>query len=119
MLSMQHPSQGSYVATYNTCREACSFPDLVTWENKLLNQKLIERFKVFMAVTILIMFFWVKSTCGLVGRSQRFEDTFCLHLKSQSDKPGLRGTMYIKWQWGKSEGKGQSEQMRQTLGQTN
>jgi hypothetical protein len=30
------------------------------------------RFKFFMAVVILLMFFWVKSPCGLVGGSQRF-----------------------------------------------
>jgi hypothetical protein len=39
-----------------------------------------ERFKIFMTVMILIMLFWVKSLCGLVGRSQEFGEVYCLHL---------------------------------------
>jgi hypothetical protein len=39
------------------------------------------RFKVFMEVTILIMFFWVKLLCGLIGRSQRFGEASCLNLQ--------------------------------------
>jgi hypothetical protein len=30
------------------------------------------RLKVFTAITILIIFFWIKSPCGLVDKSQRF-----------------------------------------------
>jgi hypothetical protein len=39
------------------------------------------RSKVFAAVAILMMFFWVKSACGLVGRSQRFGEARCVHLQ--------------------------------------
>jgi hypothetical protein len=38
------------------------------------------RFKVLMAVMILVMFFWVKVPCGLVSRSQCFREVGCLHL---------------------------------------
>jgi hypothetical protein len=32
-----------------------------------------------MAVTVLMMFFWVKSPLGLVGRNQHFGKACCLH----------------------------------------
>jgi hypothetical protein len=32
---------------------------------------------------LLIIFFWVKSPCGLVGRNQHFEEVCCLHLQGQ------------------------------------
>jgi hypothetical protein len=38
-------------------------------------------FKIFRAVTILIVFFWVESPRGLVGRSQRFGEACCLSLQ--------------------------------------
>jgi hypothetical protein len=41
-------------------------------------------FKVLKTVTIPIMFFWVKSPCKLIGRSQRFGKRF-IHLQGQSD----------------------------------
>jgi hypothetical protein len=34
----------------------------------------IEKFKIFTAVNILIVFFWVESPTGLVDRSRRFGD---------------------------------------------
>jgi hypothetical protein len=37
-------------------------------------------------------FFWVRPTCRLVGRSQRFREACCLHLLVWNDKLGLRGT---------------------------
>jgi hypothetical protein len=37
-----------------------------------LNFYILVRFKIFKVVTILTMFFWVKSPCEVVGRSQRF-----------------------------------------------
>jgi hypothetical protein len=43
------------------------------------------RFNVFAAVTIL-MLFWVKVPCGLVGRSRRFGEAYCLHLQRSSNK---------------------------------
>jgi hypothetical protein len=33
-------------------------------------------------VRFMIMFFWVLSPCRLVSRSQRFGETYCLHLQS-------------------------------------
>jgi hypothetical protein len=42
--------------------------------------KFVE-FKVFMVITILIMFFWVKTPCGLVGRSHCFGEVCFLHLQ--------------------------------------
>jgi hypothetical protein len=45
------------------------------------------RFKVLTAVTILIMFFWVKAPRGLVGRTERFEEASSLHLQDWSDEP--------------------------------
>jgi hypothetical protein len=39
------------------------------------------RFKDFMTVTTLIMFFWVKSPCGLVGASQCCWEACCLHFQ--------------------------------------
>jgi hypothetical protein len=44
--------------------------------NKLLDfQCVLIRF-------LLIMFFWVWAPCGLAGRSQRFGETYCLHLQT-------------------------------------
>jgi hypothetical protein len=42
---------------------------------------MVFRFKVLMAVMILIIFFWVKLLCGLVSRSQHFGEACCLHLQ--------------------------------------
>jgi hypothetical protein len=39
------------------------------------------RFKVFTVVTILNMFFWVKTPCELAARGQRFGKACCLHLQ--------------------------------------
>jgi hypothetical protein len=39
------------------------------------------RFKIFMAVTTLLVFFKVNAQCGLVGRSKFFEEACCLHLE--------------------------------------
>jgi ribose 5-phosphate isomerase len=33
------------------------------------NKSVTALFKIFMAVTVLMIFFWVKSLCGLIGRS--------------------------------------------------
>jgi hypothetical protein len=41
----------------------------------------LVRFELFMAVMILMMmFYWVKAPCGLVGRSQCFREACCPHL---------------------------------------
>jgi hypothetical protein len=48
-------------------------------------------FKIFMAVTFLVMFFGVKSPWGLVGRSQHFKKACCLHLQDCSDEMALEG----------------------------
>jgi hypothetical protein len=42
------------------------------------------RFEVFTAVKMLMLFFWVITSCGLVGRYQRFGGTYCLHLQAVS-----------------------------------
>jgi hypothetical protein len=42
--------------------------------NKPQIKRICVRFEIYTAVTILIMFFWVKSPCGFVGRSRRFGD---------------------------------------------
>jgi hypothetical protein len=44
----------------------------------------VVRFKIFTAVTILVVFFRVKSPCGWVGRNQRFVEACCLHLQDWS-----------------------------------
>jgi hypothetical protein len=46
-------------------------------------RKILEylRFKFFTSVTILNMFVSVKAPCGLVDRSQRFGEAYCLHLQ--------------------------------------
>jgi hypothetical protein len=43
------------------------------------------RIKVLTAVAILMMFFWVKSPRGLIGRNQRFGEACFLHLQGRSD----------------------------------
>jgi hypothetical protein len=37
------------------------------------------RFEVVMAVKMLFLFFWVVTSCGLIGRYQHFRETYCLH----------------------------------------
>jgi hypothetical protein len=39
------------------------------------------RFEVSTAVRRMMMFFWVSAPCRFVGRFQRFEETYCLHLQ--------------------------------------
>jgi hypothetical protein len=68
------------------------------------------RSKVFAAVTT-VMNFWVKAPCKLVGRKQRFGEAFCFHFQVWIDEPGLKG-LYIQWQEGKSEKKGQLGRMK-------
>jgi hypothetical protein len=46
------------------------------------SSEIFVRCKFFTAVTILMMFFCVKSPCGLVGRSQRFGEARCVHLQN-------------------------------------
>jgi hypothetical protein len=57
------------------------------------------RFKIFTAVAILIMSFWVKSSCWLVGRSQRFGEACCLHLQglSYNFRNVLSPSLGLKW----------------------
>jgi hypothetical protein len=40
--------------------------------------------RISTAAIILMIFFWVKSPCAFVGRSQRFGDVCCLHLQDWS-----------------------------------
>jgi hypothetical protein len=40
------------------------------------------RFEVLTAVKMSVLFFWVVTLCGLVGKYQRFGGTYCLHLQS-------------------------------------
>jgi hypothetical protein len=44
-------------------------------------------FKILMAVTILVMFFRIKSPCVLVGKSQRFGEACCLFLQGSTKRP--------------------------------
>jgi hypothetical protein len=45
------------------------------------------RFEVFVAVMIMMMFFWVLMPCGLVSRFQCFRETYCLHLPKRWHLP--------------------------------
>jgi hypothetical protein len=63
-------------------------------------------FEVFMAVKIIIMFFWFQTLCELVGRSQHSGEASCLQLQAEVISWDSRD--YTRWQGGKSEGKGQS-----------
>jgi hypothetical protein len=40
------------------------------------------RFEVFTAVKMLMMVYWVATTCGLENRYQRFGATYCLRLQT-------------------------------------
>jgi hypothetical protein len=48
----------------------------------LYNRRDCERFEVFTAVRMIV--FWVWEPCRLVGRCQRFGETYCLHLQGWS-----------------------------------
>jgi hypothetical protein len=65
------------------------------------------RFEVFTAVTIMMMFFWVWTPCGLTGRSQHFREEYLSTALGQSNDAGNQRD-YVGWQKGKYEGKGQS-----------
>jgi hypothetical protein len=39
------------------------------------------RFEVFIAVRMMMMFFWVLVPCRLISRYKRFGETYCLHLQ--------------------------------------
>jgi hypothetical protein len=39
------------------------------------------RFEVLTAAKMLMLFFWIVTPCTLVGRYQRFGETYCLHLQ--------------------------------------
>jgi hypothetical protein len=41
------------------------------------------KFEVFTAVRMMMLFFWVLEPCGLVGRGQRFGETYCLHIQGR------------------------------------
>jgi hypothetical protein len=45
------------------------------------------RFEVFTVVRLIMMMFWVLAPCRLVGRCQRFGETYCLHLQGQIFRP--------------------------------
>jgi hypothetical protein len=68
----------------------------------------LGRLNAFMVIILLIMFFWVKTPFGLVGRSQHFEEVCCLHLQGWSNELGPTGHLNIRWQEGKCERKGQT-----------
>jgi hypothetical protein len=38
----------------------------------------------------MIMFSWVLAPCGLVGRCQRFGETYCPYLQGLSDDAGIK-----------------------------
>lgn len=58
-------------------------------KSKLLFQNILNknfvRFEGFMAMRIIIFFFWVLAPCCLVGSRQRFVEIYCLHLQVWSD----------------------------------
>jgi hypothetical protein len=56
---------------------------VLKYTNIKMNAFWDERF-TFTAVTIMNMLFWVKSPCGLVGRSRRFGEARCLHHQDQT-----------------------------------
>jgi hypothetical protein len=50
----------------------------------------LVRFEVFTAVRIMMMMiFWVLAPCRLVGRYQRFGDTYCLHLQGAKKQKNI------------------------------
>jgi hypothetical protein len=53
---------------------------------------------------LLMMFFWIKGPCRLVGRNRRFGRACCLHRQGWSDYRGLKGTIYVGWQRGQPGG---------------
>jgi hypothetical protein len=56
----------------------------VQWRDgtlEALNNLRCVRFKIFTAVTILMMMFWVKAPCGLVDRKKSFGEMCCSHLQ--------------------------------------
>jgi hypothetical protein len=55
------------------------------------------RIKSFTVVTILMKFFWVKSSYGLFGRSQRFREACCLLLQDWSEPIKLTSTNQSTW----------------------
>jgi hypothetical protein len=52
-----------------TPEELACFP--LDHDGTNLTDGTLGRFKVFTAMTILLMLFWVKAPCGLIGKSQR------------------------------------------------
>jgi hypothetical protein len=56
---------------------------LYVWLNCQVLSKFLHRvrFKIFRAVTILNMFFWVKTSCGLVGTNRRFREVCSRHVQ--------------------------------------
>jgi hypothetical protein len=59
--------------------ESFGFEYLFNNSEENIDQHKKGRYKVSKAMTMLMMFFSVKSPCGLVGRSQRFGELCCLH----------------------------------------
>jgi hypothetical protein len=39
------------------------------------------RLEVLTALKMTVLFFWVVTPCRLIGRYQRFGETYCLHLQ--------------------------------------
>jgi hypothetical protein len=39
------------------------------------------RFEVLTTVNFPMLVFWIVTPCGLIGRYQRFGETYCLHLQ--------------------------------------
>jgi hypothetical protein len=52
------------------------------------------RFEVLPAVKVSMLIFWVVMPCGLTGRYQRFEGTYCLHLLGLNEVVG-KWVVYI------------------------
>jgi hypothetical protein len=57
------------------------------WLHSITNYIFILLMSVCTGQCLVLMFFWVKSPCGLVGRSQRFREACCLHLQGCSLQP--------------------------------
>jgi hypothetical protein len=66
----------SYVCTYTVTYSRCR------------NEELLVRFEVFAVVKMSVLVSWVVTLCGLVGRYQRFRETYCLHLQGWSAEDG-------------------------------
>jgi hypothetical protein len=59
------------------------------YKGKFWRNLILARFEVITAVRMAMLLFWVVTSCGLVGKYQRFGETYCLQLQ------GWRWRQYV------------------------